>query len=97
LHEAKLPRSKSFTGYPTEGYSLTFHIGLILANYNPLQSKSGATMDSTTSFEHVVRELGLSPDQYRDSLPLRQWVQVNKDQKYVPTDLLKAWGFLEDD
>jgi len=54
-------------------------------------------MDSTTSFEHVVRELGLSPDQYRDSLPLRQWVQVNKDQKYVPTDLLKAWGFLEDD
>jgi len=54
-------------------------------------------MDSTTSFENVVRELGLSPDQYRDSLPLRQWVQVNKDQKYVPTDLLKAWGFLEDD
>jgi hypothetical protein len=32
----------------------------------------------------------------KDSLPLKEWVRRNKDQKYVPTDLLKDWG-LEDD
>ncbi|MGD1024845.1 MAG: hypothetical protein ABR880_18810 [Candidatus Sulfotelmatobacter sp.] len=53
-------------------------------------------MDQASSFDHVVAILGIRPDQYKDSLPLKQWVQKNKDQKYVPTELLKHWG-LEDD
>ena len=26
-------------------------------------------------------------------LQLKAWVQKNKDQKYVPSDLLRAWNF----
>jgi hypothetical protein len=48
-----------------------------------------------TSFEHIVKELGLSPDEYQNSVLLKNWVRQNMDEKYVPSDLLKAWGFLE--
>ncbi len=47
-----------------------------------------------TSFEAVVKELRLSPNNYEGSLPLREWVRKNKDQRYVPPELLKAWGFV---
>jgi hypothetical protein len=46
-----------------------------------------------TSFEEIVRELRLSPADYKHSLQLKEWVQKNKDQKYVPLDLLRAWDF----
>jgi hypothetical protein len=46
-----------------------------------------------TSFEQVVKKLGLSPEQYKDSARLKEWVRRNMDEKYVPPDLLKAWGF----
>lgn len=46
-----------------------------------------------TSFEKVVEELKLEPSEYATSLTLRDWVSRNKDQKYVPSDLLKAFGF----
>src|SRR5438477_11971564 len=32
-------------------------------------------------------------DQYVNSVQLKDWVRKNKDQKYVPSDLLKAWDF----
>ena len=48
---------------------------------------------SRSSFEEVVRELKLVPEQYPSSLLLRDWVLRNKDEKYVPSDLLKAFGF----
>jgi len=50
-----------------------------------------------SSFEAIVKELGLSPNEYRDSVPLKNWVLENMDTKYVPWDLLKAWGLVEDD
>ena len=28
-----------------------------------------------------------------DSVPLKDWVLKNKNEKYVPSDLLKAWDF----
>ena len=46
-----------------------------------------------TSFEQVVRNLRLSPADYEGSLQLKEWVRKNKDQKYIPDDLLKIWGF----
>ena len=46
-----------------------------------------------SSFEAVVKRLDLSPEQYVDSSALREWVRKNKDQKYIPDDLLKLWGF----
>ena len=46
-----------------------------------------------SSFEQIVRKLRLSPDQYLGSVQLKEWVGKNKDQKYLPSDLLKAWNF----
>lgn len=46
-----------------------------------------------TSFEEIVRKLRLSPEDYEGSLTLKEWVRKNKDQKYIPDDLLKRWDF----
>jgi len=53
----------------------------------------GPPLPSQSSFERVVEELRLSPSQYVTSPRLRDWVSRNKDQKYVPSELLKAFGF----
>lgn len=45
------------------------------------------------SFDQIVRKLRLSPEQYASSAQLKDWVQKNKDHKYVPLDLLEAWDF----
>jgi len=50
-----------------------------------------------TSFEHMVKKLGLSPEQYKGSALLKDWVRQNMDEKYVPSDLLRAWGFQKDE
>ena len=49
-----------------------------------------------SEFEKVVEALGLSPHEYVTSSALRERVRQNKDYKYVPTELLKAWGFAEE-
>ncbi len=49
-----------------------------------------------TSFEQMARKLGLSPEEYESSALLKDWVLRNMDEKYVPSDLLKAWGFEKD-
>jgi hypothetical protein len=45
------------------------------------------------SFEDVIRELNFLPEEYANSTKLRAWVLRYKDEKYVPSDLLKAFGF----
>jgi hypothetical protein len=45
-----------------------------------------------TSFEEVVKKLNLSPTEYEGSIHLKEWARKNKDQKYVPSTLLEAWG-----
>lgn len=49
-----------------------------------------------SEFERVVEALRLSPDEYLTSSALREWAWQNKDYKYVPSELLKAWGFLQE-
>ncbi len=44
-----------------------------------------------TSFEEVTRALRLTPIEFEHSTALKEWVLKNKDQKYVPLDLLLAW------
>lgn len=46
-----------------------------------------------TSFDEIVERMGLSPAEYESSAELKQWVLANVGQKYVPVDLLIAWGF----
>jgi hypothetical protein len=45
-----------------------------------------------SSFEEIVQQLKLSPGEYESSPALKEWVRKNKDQKYVPPQLLKVWG-----
>jgi len=54
-------------------------------------------VNSATTFERIVENLGLSPEQYLASSALKEWVRLNKDEKYVPPHLLEAWGFSEDE
>jgi hypothetical protein len=46
-----------------------------------------------SSFEQIVRTLRLSPEQYAESPELRAWVRRNKSYRFVPPDLLAAFGF----
>jgi hypothetical protein len=60
----------------------------------PNSARSAAPLPfSESSFERVVDSLKLSPEQYQSSTELREWVLQNKDHKYVPPELLKAFGF----
>jgi hypothetical protein len=52
------------------------------------------TAAGISSFESVVKTLGLAPQQYEGSQSLRNWVAKNKHNKYVPQDLLQVWGML---
>ena len=54
-------------------------------------------MYERTSFDHQVMILGISPDKYKDSVALREWVQRYKDEKYVPPELLRHWGLSEEE
>ena len=51
------------------------------------------TRSRATSFEAMVRSLGLSSTEYEGSPELREWVRINRERKYVPANLLVAWGF----
>ena len=54
-------------------------------------SLNASAFTGPSSFEEVVKKLQLSPAEYEHSVQLKDWVRKNKDQKYVPSDLLKAW------
>jgi hypothetical protein len=46
-----------------------------------------------SSFENIVKVLKLRPEQYASSRELKEWARLNKNHKYVPSDLLAVWGF----
>lgn len=48
-------------------------------------------LPTMTSFEEVTRALCLTPSEFESSVALKEWVLKNKDQKYVPLDLLRVW------
>lgn len=69
---------------------------MALQSGTPNSNRPGAMRPPSlleSSFERVVDSLKLSPEQYQSSSELREWVLRNKDHKYVPPDLLKAFGF----
>jgi hypothetical protein len=57
---------------------------------------SKPVVSSPSSFEQIVKELKISPGEYRGSAELKEWVRRNKDEKYVPTEVLKIFGFRVD-
>ena len=46
-----------------------------------------------SSFEQTVKALKLRPEDFLSSALLKEWARLNKNHKYVPSDLLAAWGF----
>jgi len=60
---------------------------------NPNWGKSIAIETGPSSFEQLVKQLGLKPEQYQESAALREWAFKHKHEKYVPQDLLLFWGF----
>jgi hypothetical protein len=47
---------------------------------------------TASEFERVVDRLRLKPNDYINSDELREWAEANKDTRFVPEPLLKAWG-----
>jgi hypothetical protein len=71
-------------------YPMTKHRG------NPNWGKpdqSGPVVPLPSSFEQIVEEFNLTPDQYVASARLREWARLNRNSKYIPEALLKEWGF----
>jgi len=61
---------------------------------NPLWGKPDIVVASgPSSFEQTVKALKLRPEDFVSSPLLKEWARLNKDHKYVPSDLLAAWGF----
>jgi len=52
-----------------------------------------AEAPTPSAFEMMVKSLRLAPSGYIKSEQLREWVRANKEHRYVPPELLKAWGF----
>lgn len=59
---------------------------------NPNWGKSVPSVWTVTEFERTVAKLQLKPSEYVTSVALREWAYRNRDSKYVPEALLKAWG-----
>ena len=52
----------------------------------------GPVFPTVTSFEQVVKEFKLTPDQYVRSTRFREWRDATRIEVY-PGSLLEAWGF----
>jgi len=66
---------------------------------NPNWGKANAplmTVVTPSAFEEQVTKLDLTPDQFVNSIRLREWARANMGLKYVPEHLLKAWDLNPD-
>ena len=50
----------------------------------------GPVVPTVTSFEQIVKEFKLTPDQYIRSTRLREWARRNKNSKYIPAAIIEA-------
>jgi hypothetical protein len=67
---------------------------LVKSRGNSYWGKAGPSpAASPSSFEEMVRVMKLHPAEYEHSDALKDWVRRNKEHKYVPLELLRAWGF----
>lgn len=62
-------------------------------NYFTNPYRLGTVPATSSSFEQVVQNLHLLPDQYSESAELKAWVKKNKRYRYVPPDILEMFGF----
>ena len=65
-----------------------------MARGNPNWGKpkaAGSVIPPMTEFERTVAEFNLNPNEYLGSSSLREWAVQNRNSRYVPEYLLKAW------
>jgi|ERR1019366_10768580 hypothetical protein len=62
----------------------------------PRPTPEAITPVGASTFEHLVAMLGLAPEQCEGSTVLREWARKNKNDKYVPSELLQAWRLTVD-
>jgi hypothetical protein len=65
-------------------------------NWTKPPTFSAVAPTGASAFEHLVATLRLAPEEYANSTVLRDWVRKNKDHRYVPSELLGAWGLRVD-
>jgi hypothetical protein len=90
------PRGTPLPGIPTINYFARGQQFMAKRRGNPNWGKPepiGPVVPTVTSFEQVVKEFKLTPDQYVRSTRLREWARRNRNSKYIPEALLEAWGF----
>lgn len=56
----------------------------------------GPVQYKPTAFEEAVKQLRVQPGHELRSSRLRDWARKNKGTKYIPEDMLKAWGLDQD-
>ncbi|MFZ2003150.1 MAG: hypothetical protein WAU73_27510 [Candidatus Sulfotelmatobacter sp.] len=54
------------------------------------------TPEGASTFERFVAMLRLAPEECEDSTRLREWARKNRNDWYVPLELLQAWGLTVD-
>jgi hypothetical protein len=54
------------------------------------------TPAGASAFEHLAALLGLSPEQYKDWTELRERARKNRNNRYIPPELLQAWRLTVD-
>ncbi len=67
-----------------------------MAKGNPNWGKSepgSKAVPTVTEFERTVLRFGLAPKDYIGSEHLREWAEQNRNSRYIPESLLRAWGF----
>ncbi|MGA9527859.1 MAG: hypothetical protein WBS24_07080 [Terriglobales bacterium] len=83
-----------YTSFPRQ-FMITSEVQKLRIKGNSNWGKPcGEIPNMPTSFEEMVRQLELSEEEYVSSIPLKEWAKMHKDSKYVPQDLLKAWGII---
>jgi len=60
-------------------------------NKNWCKPELPTVVRTVTEFERTVSEFKLRPDEYATSTQLRLWVEQNRNSRYVPEYLLRAW------
>lgn len=48
--------------------------------------------EQVCAFDKLTEKLELQPEQYEQSSALREWVNKNRNRRYVPEWLLLAWN-----
>ena len=63
---------------------------------NPNWAKNVPLPIVECEFDQLVREYGLEPEKILRSHRMRAWAERNANHKYIPEELLDAWGIIVD-